>query len=242
MRYDRAQKSWKRIGVYSNDSAKSGPANSKVGRKGAAASAPLPFVVSDIEFRSTIWYAATSAGLLVSDDHGLTWKTRQAGSLIDLPLQSVRVSSDERRIRVVSQRGMLYSDDSGKSWAWHDLPLASGGALALVDQPADDNTLVAIAHTGLYISRDWGKTWDVAGAGLPAVPVQDFTANGAIFAASMRTGGLYLSSDAGRTWSRAGGSASDDFFIAVALTEISGAIYAASATDGLYEVEWVVKH
>jgi photosystem II stability/assembly factor-like uncharacterized protein len=180
--------------------------------------------------------------LLVSIDRGLTWKVKQAGPLASFPLQSVRVSSDDRRIRIVSQRGMLYSDDAGNSWEWHDLPLDSGGALALVDEPGDENTLVAIAHTGLYISRDWGKTWDAAAAGLPSAPVQDFAATGAIFVASMRTGGLFLSSDSGRTWSRAGGNFADDFFTAVVASEIPGVIFAASSTEGLYRVQWPGTH
>ncbi len=242
LRYDSAQKSWMRIGAYANASTKSRAPKSKVGGKVAAGNATVPDVVSDIEFRSNNWYAATSAGLLVSADHGLTWRAKQAGPLTALPLQSVRVSSDERHIRVVSQRGMLYSDDAGKSWEWHDLPLISGGALALFAQPSGDNTLVAIAHSGLYISRDWGKTWDAAAAGLPSVPVQDFAATGAIFAASMRTGGLYLSSDAGKTWSRAGDNSAADFFTAVAPSEIPDQIFAASATDGLYKVEWLAAH
>lgn len=242
MRYYAAQKSWMRIGNVENEFTKSQPPNSKVKSRLVAKkrdSASLLDVVSDIEFRPNRWYAATTAGLLVSVDHGLTWGAKQAGPLVSLPLQSVRVSSDERRIRVVSQRGMLYSDDAGKSWEWHDLPLVSGGAVALIDEPGDDYTLVAIAHMGLYISRDWGKTWEAAASGLPSVPVRDFAANGTAFAASMRTGGLYLTSDAGRTWSRAGGNSADDFFTAVAPSEIHDAIYAVSSSEGLFKVEWL---
>jgi photosystem II stability/assembly factor-like uncharacterized protein len=245
MRYDEAKKSWTKIGTLVEETSKSHALNSKVvdrARAGKRGNAPLVDLVSDIDFSSNNWYAATNIGLLVSVDHGLTWKAKQAGPLASLPLQSVRVSSDGRRMRVVSQGGMLYSDDAGKSWEWHDLPLVSGGALALADQAGDDNTLVAIAHIGLYISRDWGKTWDAAASGLPSAPVQDFVATGAIFAASMRTGGLYLSSDSGRTWTRAGGAFGDDYFEAVAPSESAGAIFAASSTEGLYKVEWPGTH
>ena len=104
------------------------------------------------------------------------------------------------------------------------------------------NWLVALAHTGLYISRDWGRTWDAGGAGLPSVPVRDFSADGAVFAASMRTGGLFLSSDSGRTWSRASGNYADDIFTAIAPAEIPGAIFVASPTEGLYKVQWTGTH
>jgi len=133
---------------------------------------------------------------------------------------------------------MLYSDDAGNSWEWHDLPLESGGAIALVNQTGDDNTLVATAHKGLYISRDWGKTWDAAASGLPSAAVQDFAATDAMFVAAMRTGGLFQSSDSGKTWRRASGSFADEFFTAVTASEISDSVFAASSTEGLYEVRW----
>jgi photosystem II stability/assembly factor-like uncharacterized protein len=153
------------------------------------------------------------------------------------PLQSVRASSDGRRIRVVSQRGLLFSDDSGTTWTWHDLPLQSGGALSLAAVPADENILVALARVGLYISRDWGQTWNAATSGLPAAPVQDFAASPVLFATAMRTGGVYLSSDFGKTWRRAEEGPADDYFTAVVPGKIPGAMLAASKTEGLYQVQ-----
>jgi photosystem II stability/assembly factor-like uncharacterized protein len=116
--------------------------------------------------------------------------------------------------------------------------LSSGGAVTLDAQPGDENTLVASAHNGLYISRDAGKTWLQAASGLPSTPVQDFAATGAVFVASMRTGGLYVSSDSGRTWDRVPGTLADGFFAAVTPSNEPGAIFAASATEGLYLVKW----
>jgi photosystem II stability/assembly factor-like uncharacterized protein len=108
--------------------------------------------------------------------------------------------------------------------------------------PANETTLISIAHNGLYISRDAGNTWQQAASGLPAAPVQDFAAAGGIFLASMRTGGLYVSSDSGRTWTRVTGTLADGFFPAVITTSSTGSgagvIFAASATEGLYVVEW----
>jgi len=153
-------------------------------------------------------------------------------------VQSVRVSSNGERIRVVSLRGLVFSDDGGNSWTWHDLPLKSGGAVTLDAQPGDENTLVAIAANGLYISRDAGEIWEQAASGLPSTPVQDFAATGGVFVASMRTGGLYVSSDSGRTWDRVPGAIADGFFAAVAPSNEPGVIVAASATEGLYKVEW----
>jgi hypothetical protein len=189
-------------------------------------------------FSSKEWYAATSSGLLASADRGATWRLTPVGPLTSLPVQSVRVSWNGERIRIVSLRGLVFSDDGGKSWTWHDLPLKSGGAVTLDAQPGDENTLVAIARNGLYISRDAGKSWEQAASGLPSTPVQDFAASGGVFVASMRTGGLYVSSDSGRTWERVPGTLADGFFAAVTPSNVPGVIFAASATEGLYAVEW----
>jgi hypothetical protein len=54
----------------------------------------------------------------------------------------------------------------------------------------------------------------------------------------MRTGGLYVSSDSGRTWTRVAGTLADGFFPAVVAKSGTGLIFAASATEGLYAVEW----
>ncbi|HET6144775.1 MAG TPA: hypothetical protein VFE02_14790 [Candidatus Acidoferrales bacterium] len=239
MRYDDAKKTWMKIGALQIDASDTRASHSKI-RKSAPREkqnkSPLLAIFSDIDFHSNDWYAATNQGLLVSRDHGEMWRAIQTGSTISPSLQSVRASSDGRRIRVVSQRGLLFSDDSGATWTWHDLPLRSGGALSFATVPGDENILVALAQAGLYVSRDWGGTWSAANAGLPAAPVQGFAATFALFAAAMRTGGLYLSSDFGKTWSRAEGTLADDYFTAVVPGKVPGDMLAASATEGLYGV------
>ena len=202
---------------------------------------PLLDVVTDLAFSSKEWYAATPGGLLVSADQGATWRRKLVGPLSSLPVQSVRVSSSGRRIRVVSMRGLVFTEDGGSTWVWHDLPLNSGGAVKLDDQPGDENTLVATARNGLYISRDAGKTWQQPASGLPSTPVQGFAATGGVFVASMSTGGLFVSSDSGRAWDRVPGTLADGFFAAVvASASEPGVIFAASASEGLYKVEWPV--
>jgi len=242
LRYDAGNKAWRQAGTFAGEAADAKEPASRSGRKspGKATSGPRPLldVVTDLAFSSNEWYAATGRGLLVSTDRGATWTRKPVGSLTSLPVQSVRVSSNGEQIRVVSLRGLVFSTDGGKTWAWHDLPLNSGGAVTLDAQPGDENTLVATARDGLYISRDAGKTWQQAAAGLPSTPVQDFAATGGVFVASMRTGGLYVSSDFGRTWDRVPGVLADGFFAAVAPSNEPGVIFAASATEGLYKVEW----
>ena len=242
MRYDTGSKAWKQAGTTAGEAAEAKTHTSRRDRNSASKAInslhPLLDVVTDLAFSSNEWYAATGRGLLVSFDRGATWTRKPVGPLTSLPLQSVRVSSNGQRIRVVSLRGLVFSNDGGKSWAWHDLPLNSGGAVTLDAQPGDENTLVATARDGLYISRDAGNTWQQAAAGLPSTPVRDFAATGSVFVASMRTGGLFVSSDSGRTWDRVPGMLADGFFAAVAPSNEPGVIFAASSTEGLYKVEW----
>lgn len=242
MKYDVQRKAWARAGssvkeaaggsVTSFARASGGP------RNGIAGGQNLQQIVNEMAFSSNAWYAATDAGLYWSSDRGRTWTPKPIGPLTTLPVQSVRVSPDGERIWVVSLRGLVFSMDGGKSWSWHDLPLSSGGTLSLELDRDDPSTMIARAHNGLYISRDAGSTWQQAGAGLPATPVQDFAASEGVFLASMRTGGLYVSSDAGRTWTRLAGTLGEGFFPAILREGHAGVIFAASATEGLYSIQW----
>jgi photosystem II stability/assembly factor-like uncharacterized protein len=261
MRYDAAKKAWMTAGTVIGEAAKGNATGSAHGGaaagaphavtilgghgpgrtagKGAGRDRPLQAVVTDMAFSSKRWYAATNGGLLESADEGATWRLRPVGPLTSLPVQSVRVSSNGEKIKVVSWRGLVFSEDGGISWTWHDLPLTSGGAVTLDAQPGDENTLIATAHNGLYISRDAGNTWQQAASGLPSTPVQAFAASGGVYIASMTTGGLYVSSDSGRTWDRVPGTLADGFFAAVSPSNEPGVIFAASSTEGLYRVDWV---
>lgn len=264
MRYDSGKEAWEPAGMILNEPANAkGPFSRHGGSEGVGHSpqrtdpppsasgaakstgktknGPQRFseLVTDMAFSSKEWFAATGYGLLVSSDQGATWRPKPVGQLTSLPVQSVWVSSNGQRLRVVSLRGLVFSDDGGNSWTWHDLPLQSGGAVTLASDPRDENTLVATSRSGLYISRDAGTSWRQAASGLPSIPVQAFAATGGLFIASMRAGGLYVSSDSGQTWDRVRGTLADSVFVAVAPSNNEpGVIFAASETEGLYKVEW----
>jgi photosystem II stability/assembly factor-like uncharacterized protein len=242
MRYDAQKKSWQRAGIVTGEAAAIKVPSARGFRTSApgtkTAPRPLQRIVNDMAFSSDRWFAATDAGLLMSTDRGATWALKPVGPLTTLPLQSVRVSPDGQRLWVVSLRGLVFSADGGTTWAWHDLPLKAGGAIKLDVDREDEATMVSIAHNGLFISRDAGDTWQQAASGLPSTPVQDLAIAGNVFLASMRTGGLFVSSDSGRTWTRVAGTLADGFFPAVITKSNAGVFFAASATEGLYAVEW----
>jgi photosystem II stability/assembly factor-like uncharacterized protein len=244
MRYDAVREQWLREGLLAGAAAAPSavarrPARSASRRRTATPVArALGWVVNDMAFSETRWFAASDRGLLVSEDHGQHWQVMPLGQLPDLPVASVRVSRDSRSLWVVSLRGLVFSTNGGRNWIWRDLPLSAGGALRLEIAPdlEEGRTLVAMAHKGLFISRDAGATWQQAASGLPQTPVEDLAVVGNVFVASPRVGGLYLSLNSGRTWNRLPGTIAEGFFPAVAAEEGGAAVLAASASDGVYSL------
>ncbi len=136
MRYDADGKVWRQAGAIVGESSDLAPLVSRFvqapvtarhvapqhprqgvhGSAGKMAIAPRPLVdvVTDMAFSSKRWYAATNFGLLVSTDLGGTWRLTPVGPMTSAPVQSVRVSSDGQRVRVVSLRGLVFSEDGGK--------------------------------------------------------------------------------------------------------------------------------
>ena len=233
-RFDPRENSWTRIGVVSESSA--GAAESAISPANAKGSArAFRQSVNDMFFGDAAWFAATDHGLFVSHDSARSWTEVRFGPG-ELPVRSVRGSPDAQQIRLVSSGGMVFSEDAGRTWVWHDLPLESGGALRLAS--AGGETLLAVARTGLYISRDAGSTWTKAQAGLPGGLADGVLAQPEFWLVSMQSAGLYISRDQGASWARV--NRDGRFPVLVALGE-AGRIYAGSANDGLYVLDFSSK-
>ncbi len=242
-RFDVQRGAWARIGVGRDSSAIDAANDSASAKSELRAFQPA---VNDMFFADAAWFAATEQGLFVSHDSGASWMELPFGPG-KLPVGSVRASSDGVRIRLVSSGGMIFSEDAGRTWAWHDLPLESGGAIRLEWTP--DNILLAVARTGLYISRDAGNSWTKAQAGLPGGLADALLAGPDFWLVSMQAAGLYISRDEGATWTRlkqgppvirTGGAARaiDGPFPVLVAVGAAGRIYAASASDGIYVLDF----
>ncbi len=239
-RYDEARQRWVRTGTFWQDGAPGGFGNFA---QQAAHAGPVVPVVNDVSIAGATWFAATEQGLFESRDRGRTWRALRFGPG-ELPVQSVRASADGRLIRLVSSRGMVFSDDAGRSWSWHDLPLESGGALKL--EWAGESTLLVAAQAGVYISRDAGRSWSKEQAGLPGARAQELLLLPGLWLASMESSGLYASRDAGLSWARVRnksaangtGNAGEIEFPALAAAEESQRVFAGSASEGLYLLEF----
>ncbi|MGB9243562.1 MAG: hypothetical protein WCC03_09430 [Candidatus Acidiferrales bacterium] len=238
MRLDIKSDRWVREGLVTEGTASTASAaHSAAVRAKPAAMTMLSSVVNDLTFSDAAWFAATEEGLFKSSDAGRSW-SRLSFSSLPLPVDSVRVSSDGAKVRIVSSHGMVFSNDAGRSWQWHDLPLESYGALRL--EIADESTLLATSPSGLYISRDNGATWTRAQSGLPASAVSDLLVRPEFWVVSSETGGLYISRDQGANWSRIespSNPAHADYFPVIDAGFATDSIYAASANESLFLVE-----
>jgi photosystem II stability/assembly factor-like uncharacterized protein len=264
LRYDESRLAWVRAGRFtaaaaapSHKPARPGSANREARSAAAGVHPPAAFlnaVVTDMAFASQRWYAATSAGLLASTDSGATWSPVRIGALTKLPVESVCVSADGEALWIASNSSIAHSADGGVSWDWIDWPptLGSIRRLEVSEDHATDGMnstpiLLAETYTGLLISRDAGKTWVVTGHGLPEAPVRDLAMAGPMFLATLDFGGLYLSRDSGRTWRQIESKMADGLFSSVFAgpplpgeVSIAGtgmALYATSATEGLYAID-----
>jgi photosystem II stability/assembly factor-like uncharacterized protein len=239
MRLDIKSGRWVREGLVTEGtvSTASAATHSVAPRAKPAAMSMFSFVVNDLTFSDVAWFAATEEGLFKSSDAGKSWSQLSFSSL-PLPVDSVRVSPDGAKIRIVSSHGMVFSNDAGRSWQWHDLPLDSYGALRL--EIADETTLLATSPSGLYISRDDGATWSKAQSGLPASAVSDLLVRPEFWVVSSEKGGLYVSRDQGANWSRIESpttSAHADYFQVLEADPAANRIYAGSANESLYVIE-----
>lgn len=145
-------------------------------------------------------YAATDAGLIISDNAGNTWVYKNPDEDSDpRTFSSVAVSADATYIYASSiNTGVLsISTDGGKKWSNKAIGVKS------VATSTDGKDVYAATISGLSISRDSGKTWsnktkldDLADNDINSVSMnKDGTS---IYAATI--GGLSISRDSGRTW------------------------------------------
>lgn len=237
MKYEETGAKWVRAGLFAADSAS--PASSK-GKKAAArgttASSKAPQLLSaqinDLTFTSSGWYAATSAGVLVSRDRGTSWKLASRDAFVKQAAQSLDASTDGSHVWAIAQRNLIYSADGGAHWDAKELAFASAGNLRV--HRLDDSNLLITSNSGLYVSKDAGREWNRAD--IRDVQFQDAAGSGNALVVSLQRHGLLASFDGGKSWQRVNSPLAEGYF-PVVRTRRDGALVAASATEGLLAYE-----
>jgi photosystem II stability/assembly factor-like uncharacterized protein len=188
--------------------------------------------VNDMTFGSEAWFAATAGGILVSKDHGATWKNAGSDAFLKQPATSLEATLDGSQIWAISQRSLIYSADGGAHWESKDLSFASAGNLRL--HRVDDSNLYITSNMGLYTSHDAGRNWNRSD--VRELQFQDVAGSGNAMVVALQKHGLLASFDAGKTWKRVDDPLADGFFPVVRVRQ-NGALVAASATEGLLSLE-----
>ena len=167
MRYQETSAHWVKFGLFYDDSLLAASAQEK---KDAAkhplttSKAPqlLASQVNDLTFTNNAWFAATSAGVLVSRDRGTSWMPAGKDDLVKQAAQSLDASPDGSHIWAIAQRNLLYSADAGAHWSAKELAFASAGNLRV--RRLDDSSLLITSNSGRYVSKDAGREWNRADA------------------------------------------------------------------------------
>jgi photosystem II stability/assembly factor-like uncharacterized protein len=242
-KYDEATHKWTRSGLYVADPVEAAPAKTTTkGKKGApvkkapAARANTPqlaaFLVNDMTFSSDAWYAATAGGVLVSKDHGATWKSASKDPLLRKPAQSVEISSDGNQVWAIVEHNLIYSSDKGSNWDAKELTFASAGNLRL--HHVDDSTLFITTNMGLYGSRDAGRTWNRQE--VRELAFQSVAGNRNAMVVSLHKNGLLASFDGGKSWQHVDDPLTQGYF-PIVRTRRDGSLVAVSATEGMLSLE-----
>jgi photosystem II stability/assembly factor-like uncharacterized protein len=242
MKYEEATNKWIKSGTFVaaaaaqpvSQPATKGKAGAAAKRSAAKASAsqPLSFQVNDLYFTNSAWFAATSGGVLISQDKGATWRSASNDPFSKQAAQSLEASLDGSQIWAISQRNLLYSSDSGKHWEAKELNFASAGNLHL--HKVDDSNLYLTSNMGLYVSHDAGRNW--GRADVRDLQFQDVAGSGSALVASLQKHGLLESRDSGKSWQRVNDPVAEGYF-PVLQARRNGSVVAASATEGILSLE-----
>jgi photosystem II stability/assembly factor-like uncharacterized protein len=242
MKYEETTGKWVKAGLFVPESAAPASQTTAKGRKGAPAAkqpvakkaAPqlLAFQVNELTYGGNKWFAATTGGVLVSNDKGVTWKHVAADPLTKQPAQSLEASNDGSQVWVVSQKNLLYSADGGAKWDGKELSFASAGNLHL--RRMNDQNLFITTNMGLYTSRDAGQNWNRAD--IRDLQFQDAAGAGNARLVALQRHGLLTSFDAGKTWTRMNDPLAEGYFPLVRANN-SGTLLAVSATEGVFTLD-----
>jgi photosystem II stability/assembly factor-like uncharacterized protein len=245
MKYEETSAKWVKAGLLAQD-APEAPAPVKVtkivnGKKTTVlvkkpapkAKAPqlLAFQVNDMTFTNETWIAATTGGVVISKDHGTTWKSASKDELVKQPTTSLEASNNGQQIWAIAQKNLLYSADGGANWDARELPFASAGNLRL--HRLDDNNLFITSNMGLYSSKDAGRNWNRSD--VRDLQFQDVAGSGMALVVALQKHGLIVSSDSGKTWQHINGAFAEGY-VPVVRARGNGVV-AASATEGLLSYE-----
>jgi len=103
------------------------------------------------------YFAATSGGIFVSNDNGVTWAD---SGKFQLPATMVSESADGSLYAFVVSKGLLRFDDRKNQWRTVNNQFGAQVLTQMLSEPKEANQLIALNQFGkLVVSENSGKDW-----------------------------------------------------------------------------------
>jgi photosystem II stability/assembly factor-like uncharacterized protein len=181
------------------------PSKPTPGKKGKStvAKAPPPIVThstfegrgSALALGSRRWYAATDAGVLVSENEGKSWR----GGAVDGEKAFLSVSTHEQTVAASTMHDVWYSRDEAEHWSHQPVP---GWVTRIYSVTvADDDVLWIGTREGALRWTQSSGGWEHVLNGLPGREVTSIRAQGdLLLAAAVGSNTAYVSRDRGQSW------------------------------------------
>lgn len=148
-----------------------------------------------------VYAGDAQAGIFVSNDAGLHWRTASTGLPLPLAINALSFDTPGQKLYAATSAGLFVSSDAAATWHQvPDLPAGAYTALAFdVNMPRV--IYAATARADVLLSRDSGSTWTHTGRVLAAGALTSM-----LYDANLQelwvacADSLYRSSDNGATW------------------------------------------
>ncbi|HZR58588.1 MAG TPA: transcriptional regulator [Terriglobales bacterium] len=183
--------------------------------------------VNDLQVASNRWWAATSAGLFSSSNHGKSW----SGGPVLGNTEFSSVQSNDSIIAAATHTTVLVSKDAGTTWQQSSLASSYVTSIRGVTITPDSQIIIA-SREGAFESADNGATWHHLLNGIPDKNISSVSYDEQgrrLLATSTETGVVFQSSDSGRTWHRG----PDSGYPMRRISVVHGRYMAATPFDGV---------
>jgi photosystem II stability/assembly factor-like uncharacterized protein len=183
--------------------------------------------VNDLDVSSNRWWAATSAGLFSSSNHGKSW----SGGAVLGNAEFSSVESDDSVAVAAVHASVLVSKDGGSSWRQTSLASSYVTSIRGVTLTPDSQIIVA-SREGAFESADQGATWRHLLNGIPDKNISSVSydqPSGLLLATSTETGVVFQSGDSGHSWRRG----PDSGYPMRRISVVRGRYMAATPFDGV---------
>jgi photosystem II stability/assembly factor-like uncharacterized protein len=148
--------------------------------------------------------AATSVGLLRSEDGGATWRQPALG--MPGQITALAAASGKPGLLIASTAlGFHISQDGGERWSQVSPAVEGLEARGLAFLPGEDRVVFATTRRGLFRSLDYGQTWKRCTGGVPFADITGLAVHPdgrTLYVTEFTSGGIFRSRDAGETWTR----------------------------------------